>query len=57
MAQVFLLNLLAELCIRICVADAQLCPQLYMGEVVSWFLYRSVLCRVVILQQCHDSEA
>lgn len=38
MAQVFLLNLMAELCIRICVADVQLCPQLYMGEIVSCFL-------------------
>lgn len=35
MAQMFLLNLMAELCIRICVADAQLCPQIYRRETVS----------------------
>lgn len=35
MAQVFLLNVMAELCIRSFVAGAQLCLQLYVGEMVS----------------------
>lgn len=42
MVPVCRLKLMAELCLWICVADAQLCPQLYMGELVSCFLCLSV---------------
>lgn len=53
MAQLFLLNLMAELCIRICVADAQLGP-ITRGRNGELFPKPklSLLKNIVIPQQC-----
>lgn len=53
MAQLFLLNLTVELCIRICVADAQLGPVTH-GRNGKLFPKPevSLLKNIVILQQC-----